>query len=184
MSQPYYPKLDLGGLASLMTIRTQLGMFEDYLDRKECPYDADTVGQINRLLETRVVEKVVEKIVERKVEVAVKAAEGAERGPKLKIKSSGVDLEGVSKEIQDIRDELKNLKTDGAMLETSDRIQIIKTRAALIEKLVSMDDKINNLKRLSLFQSVVMGVMDDLMPEDRRKEFMKRIEPFAKEETG
>lgn len=187
MTQAYYPKLDIGGLAAIMAIRQQSEMFPDYFEQKACPYDQDTIKQLNKLFQIREVEKIVEKIVERevKIETAHRAAEGGGVGPKkVKLKTSGVDLDAVSKEIQDIREELKTLKTDSFGMETGDRIQIIKTRAALVEKLISMDDRVNNLKRLSLYQSVVMGILDDLIPEEGRKQFIRRIEPFAKEETG
>lgn len=189
MTKPYYPSLDLSVLAAVRTIRAQMEMHEGYFDNLACPYDKRTKEELTTLLTppVREIEKIVEKVVEveRKVEIAERAAEGGGVGPKkVSLKTSGVDLAGVSTEIQEIRDELKLLKTDSLGLDTGDRIQIIKTRAQLIEKLVSMDEKVNNLKRLSLFQSVVMGILDDLMPEDRRKEFIKRIEPFAKEDTG
>lgn len=186
-SQAYYPKIDLGAVAAFLTIRQQMTQFEDYLDSSDCPYDKDTKKQLARLLTTEVVEKIVEveKIIERKVEVAQRAAEGGGTGPKkTSLKTSGVNLEEVSTEIQDLRKELQQLKMDSKNLQTGDKIQIIKTRAGLVEKLVSMDEKVNNLKRLSLFQSTVMGIMDDLIPPDRRKDFIKRLTPFAETETG
>lgn len=189
MARPYYPNLDLSVLASVKTVRQQMDMHEGYFDNLACPYDKRTKEELLVLLtpQVREVEKVVERVVEveRKVQMAERAAEGGGVGPKkVTLKTSGVDLNMVSTEIQDIRQELKDLRTDSLGLETNDKIQIIKTRAALVEKLVTMDDRVNNLKRMSLFQSVVMGILDDLMPEDRRKEFMKRIEPFAREESG
>lgn len=184
MAKPYYPNLDLGALASLMAIRNQSELFPDYLERKDCPYDSDTKVQLKKLIEVREVEKVVEKIIERKVEIAAKAAEGGGKGRKVKPKTSGVDLEMVSKEIQEIRDELRTLKTDSLGLDTGDRIQIIKTRAALVEKMIAMDERNNNLKKQSQFFSTVLGILDDLIPEEGRKAFMKRIEPFAREETA
>ena len=183
MTQPYYPKLDLGSLASIMVIRQQTEMFEDYFENKACPYDEDTKRQLQKLFAVIEVEKIVEKVIEREIKVEVEKPTG-QRGPKVKMKTSGVSLEEVSKEIQDIREELKTLKTDSVGLDTGDRIQIIKTRATLVEKLVSMDEKVNNLKRLSTFQSVTMGILDDLMEEEQRKQVIKRIEPFAKEESG
>jgi hypothetical protein len=161
-------------------IKQQLEAREDYLTSDDCPYDQDTREQLTKLLAPKIVEveKVVEKIVEKKVEVVTQAAEGGgKRGPKPK--SSGVDMDGVAKEIQSIRDELKELKLNSKALQTADKIQIIKTRAALIEKLISMDEKTNNQRKVGQFMSLVLTILDDLVPEDGRQEFMKRLEPIA-----
>lgn len=190
MTSPYYPNLHLGAIASLLTLRQQSEMHGDYLDNEACPYDEDTKDQLRRLLAPTIVEKVVEvpvekiveRIVEKRVEVAAKAAEGGgKRGPKPK--STGVSDDEIGKEIGEIRQELKQLKVDGRALQVADKIQIIKTRAALVEKMLSMSERVQNVKRLSLFQSVVMGVLDDLMTDELRQEFMKRLEPFAATEA-
>lgn len=186
MSNPFYPNLNLGALASLMAIRQQMDAHEDYLTNAACPYDEDTREQLARVMATKTVEveviREVEKIVEKRVEVAVASAEGAgKRGPKPK--SSGVDMDKVAKEIQDIRDELKQLKTDSKTLQTADRIQIIKTRASLIEKMISMDEKVTHQRAIGAFMATVMTILDDLMSEEARQEFMKRLEPLAAKEA-
>lgn len=185
MSQAFFPQINIGALAALLAIKQQLEANEDYLNSDTCPYDEDTREQLTRLLAPKIVEieveKVVERIVEKKVEVVTQAAAGAgKRGPKPK--SSGVDVDGVAKEIQSIRDELKELKLNSKALQTADKIQIIKTRAALIEKLISMDEKVNNQRQVGQFMSVCMTILDDLVPEEGRQEFMKRLEPLAAKE--
>lgn len=187
MAKPYYPQIDEKALAAFLTIKQQMGQHEGYLESPDCPYDEFTRIQLVRLTNREVVEKVVEtvieKVVERKAETAVRAAEGGGTGPKkVTLKTSGVDQQAVSAEIQGLRTELAQLKMDSKGLQTSDKLAIIKVRAGLVEKLVQMDERINNLKRLSLFQSTVMGVLDDVVDEGGRKEFLKRIEPFAREE--
>lgn len=180
MSQAFYPQLNLGALAALMAVKQQLEAHEDYLANS--PYDEDTREQMEKLLAPKIVEVekevIVEKIVEKKVEVVTEAAKGAgKRGPKPK--SSGVDMDAVAKEITDIRDELKQLKLDSKALQTADKVQIIKLRAALLEKLISMDEKTNNQRKVGQFMSLVLTILDDLMPEEARQEFMKRMEPLA-----
>lgn len=182
MSQAFYPQLNLGALAGLLAIKQQMEAHEDYFTSDACPYDEDAREQLSKLLATKVVEveveKIVERIVEKKVEVVTKASEGAgKRGPKAK--TSGVDMDGVAKEIQSIRDELKELKLNSKVLQTADKINIIKTRAALIEKLISMDEKTNNQRKVGQFMSIVLTILDDLMTEEARQEFMKRLEPVA-----
>lgn len=182
MSQPYYPNLNLGALASLMTLRQQMEVHPNYLTLPECPYEEDTVEQIERIMAPQIIEKEViverEVIVEKRIEVAAKAADGGgKRGPKQK--SPGVDVDAVAQEIQDIRQELKQLKIDGKALQTADKIQIIKTRATLVEKLISMNEKVTNQRQMSLFMSTVMTILDDLVEEEGRQEFMRRLETYA-----
>ena len=85
-SKPYYPTINLGAIASLMTLRQQIDAHPDYFEQDNCPYDDDTKEQLLRVMATKVievpVEKIVERIVEKRVEVAAKAAEGGgKRGP-------------------------------------------------------------------------------------------------------
>ena len=187
MSQAYYPTVDLGSLAAFSTIASQLLLHEDYLGA-ECPYTDDVREQLDKMFAPKVVEREkvveVEKIIEMKAERAEQSAQGGGAGRKLKVKTSGVDLEGVSGEIQGLRQELQQLKIDSKGLQTSDKIQIIKTRAALVEKLVAMDERTNNLKKTSQFQTTILSILDDLIPEDRRLEFIKRVHPFAMEDAG
>lgn len=185
MSKPYFPNINLGAVASLVTLRQQSDLYPDYFDHQDCPYDQETRDQLKRVLAPKVVEVLVpgpERIIEKRVEVAAKAAEGAgKRGPKPK--TGTVDVDEVAKEIDEIRQELRQLKLDGKTLQTADRIQIIKTRAGLVEKMIAMAERTHNVKRLSLFQSVIMGVLDDLVGPEEQQEFMKRIEPFAATEA-
>lgn len=180
--KPYYPTMNLGALAALRTLRQQLGLHPGYLDQPDCPYDDDTREQLKELLAPKIVEvpveKIVEKIVEKRVEVAAKAAEGAgKRGPKAK--TAGMDIDEVTKEIEDLRAELRQLKLDAKALQTADKISIINLRAKVIEKLISLGERAYNIKRMSIFQSTVMGILDDLVSEEGRQDFMKRLEPFT-----
>lgn len=176
--KPYYPTINLGALASLTTIKQQSEAHEDYLDREECPYDEDTRDTLRRLLLKEVVveEKVIERIVEKVVE---KPVPDGKRGPRTK---DGPDVSEVQKEVDELRQELRQLKIDGKGLQVGDKIQIIKTRAGLIEKMAAMSERVVNIKRMSNFQSAVLGILDDLMNDDQRQEFMRRMEPYAENE--
>lgn len=184
-TKPFYPPLNIGVLASMTAIRHQLELHPDYFDLPECPYTGDTLENVKAIFASREIEKIVEveKIVERRIEVAAMAAEGGgKRGAKPKAKASGVAIDDVATEITAIRDELKDMKLNSKALQTGDRIQMLKMRAALVEKLLVMAERVQSVKRMSNFQSTVMGILDDLVDEEIRQEFMKRIEPFAASE--
>lgn len=174
----YYPSIDLSLVASLTTIRLMLDNNPDYLDDKACPYDAATIADLKELLKpkVKVVKQVVEKIIERPTE-AVSTGVDPSAGP-VKLKESAIPIEDVEAEIRDIKDELKRLKVESVGLDTNDQVQIIKTRASLVEKMVDFKERITNVKRLSNFQSVVLGILDDLIQDEKRLEFIKRLEPF------
>lgn len=181
-TKAYYPAINLGSIASLAALRQQMDLHPDYLTDEGCPYDQSTRDQLERILAPRVVEveKVVEveRVVEKRVEVQVAASEGGgKRGPKPK--ATGVDIDAVAKEIDELRQELRQMKIDAKGMQVNDRIALAKVRAALVEKLLNMSDRAVDVKKRSLFLSTVMSILDDLMPDDMRQEFMKRLEPFA-----
>jgi hypothetical protein len=174
----YFPQLDPRALASLLTIKSQLDVNPDYLSDDNCPYDDMTREDLTKILAPKVVEKVieVEKIVEKRIEIA---AEGkGKRGPKSKVELS----DEIAAELKDIREDLKQLKIDGRSLQPSDKIAILKTRSVLLEKLVMLAEKSTNIKRVNIFMSTVMTILDDLVEPDMRQEFMRRIEQFAEKE--
>jgi len=66
-------------------------------------------------------------------------------------------------------------------LETADRIQIIKTRAALMEKMLAMKERTNSLKKQSAFVSNVIAIMEDIMDQPQREEMIKKLEAYIDE---
>ena len=182
----YYPALTTGPLTALATIKQQLEMDGGYLDRDECPYEDHVKADIRSLLAPQIIEvpkiEYVEKIVERKVEVAAAASEGGgQRGPKLK-GGGAQNADVIGKELSETLSDLRTLKLNAKTLLPKDKLDIMKVQATILEKLITMEERNTNIKRLSLFMSTVMGILDDLMPEDMRQTFMKRLQPFADSE--
>jgi hypothetical protein len=181
----FYPQIDSRGLNTLLSIKGMFASDPDYFDDPECPYDEGLRKELKELLVGKVVEKIVEveveKIVERRVEIAATAAEGeGKRGPKAKAGPERVDV--VSTELKEVLGDLRRLRTDSKTLSPGDKAMILKTQSVLLEKLIVMEERLTNIKAVSRFMSTVMGVMDDLMDDEQRQLFMKRIAPFATEE--
>jgi hypothetical protein len=174
----HYPNLDLSALAGLNAIRMQLKNDPEYLDKRTCPYDKATVADLKEILRERVVEveKIVTKVVEREKIVERAAEGGGTRGPKAK--KTTVPIDSIETEVKDITDELKRLKAEGQGLQTTDKLQIIKVRAALVEKMIGFKERVTNAKKVSHFQSTIFTILDDLMDDDHRAEFLRRMEPF------
>lgn len=182
----FFPQVNSGALIALMTIRQQLGNDPAYLDNDAAPYDEDTKTQLKELLAVREVpvEKIVyvDKIVEKKVLVQAEASEGGgQRGPKAK-GGGAQNAEVIGKEITDTLADLRSLKLNAKTLQPTDKIAIMKTQAVLLEKLITMEERNTNVKKMSMFMAMVMGILDDFVPEENRQGFMKRIQPFAEAE--
>lgn len=185
MSTHFYPSVEGRALTAFTTIKQMLASDPAYLDSPDCPYEEELKDQLRELLAPQIVEvpveKIVERIVEKRVEVAAAAAEGGgQRGPKTKANSANAEL--ISKELQGITQDLRDLKLNSKGLMPGDKVQIIKTQAALVEKMIMMEERNTNIKVVSRFMSTVMGLLDDIMTEEQRQNFMKRLEPFASEE--
>jgi hypothetical protein len=71
---------------------------------------------------------------------------------------------------------------DSKGLMPADKIQILKTRAALVEKMITLEERSTNIKKVSMFMSVVMGILDDAFTDEQRQIFMKRLAPFEQED--
>jgi len=180
--QSFYPQFDSRALRALATIKTILISTPDYLESDGCPYDVEDRKLIKQLLAKEVIE--VEKIVhiERQPTLAERAAEGGgKRGPRDAGAKTG-DIDRVSVELQAIMDDLRNLKLNAKDLKPADKIQVIKTQAALLEKMITMTERATNIKKVSNFMSIVMGILDDAMTDEQRQIFMKRLEPFTRDE--
>lgn len=182
----YFPALTSGPIMALTTIKQQLEMDHGYLDREECPYDEDMKRDLKALLAPVIVEveveKVVERIIEKRVEVAAQASEGGgQRGPKIK-GSSNQNAEVIGKELAETLGDLRTLKINAKTLQPKDKLDIMKVQATMLEKLITMEERNTNVKKMSAFMSTVMGIMDDLMPDDMRQTFMKRLQPFVDQE--
>jgi len=178
---PFFPQIDPRSLASLLTVKQQLDSNPDYLKEEDCPYDEDTVADLTMLLAPKVIERIVEveKVVEVEKRIEAAASSPGKRGPKQK----GIVLtDEITSELKDIREDLRQLKTDQKNLSPGDRVMILKTRSLLVEKLAVLAEKNTNIKRMNMFMSTVMTVLDDLVPSDQKQEFIRRIEPFAESE--
>jgi hypothetical protein len=169
-----YPTLRLGVLQSLAALKVTCDAEPGFLRRPACPYDKDTVELLERMFEP--IEIVVEK------EVVVEKPSRGTPGPKAKGVLSDTDAAELETEAKELLKELRELgKTaEGEMkaLDTTTKLQIIKTQTTLLEKLVSVRERFASARKVAEFQQTVIGILDDLVPEEMRDEFLKRLEVF------
>jgi hypothetical protein len=169
----HYPPLRLGLLQGLVQLKERVTADPAFLKGKDCPYDPETIG----ILEGLFVERVVEKIVMRGADPANAEKRGRGR-PTKDQQLTGDDAEELEQTTKELLSQLKQLGDGAKTLETGEKIQIIKAKSALVEQLLKMRERMMNVKRMANFQAVVISVLDDLVEEDGRAEFLKRIEPY------
>lgn len=173
-----YPNLRLGLLQPLLELRDLYHDDTETLDGAACPYDPGTIEILKSLFGER-----AEELVETVAEVEVGA--GAVGRPKTEHVLKGMRTESsdaVEAELIVVRAELKQLREDAKVLPPNDRIAVIKASVGLIEKLSVLAERQFNIKRMSIFQATIVGILDDLVLDDARAEFMKRLAPFAASE--
>lgn len=170
-----FPPLRLGVMASLIQLKERVDADPDFLKTPDCPYDAETVRAIYSLFAPKVIEKIVEVEVERVDMTEKKAGRGR---PTKDVLLSSEDQEKVADHIKKLMEELDKLGDGEQTLEVSEKIQIMKTKAALTSELLKMQERVLNIKRMSDFQEVVIGILQDLVSEDGRQVFLKRIDPY------
>ena len=161
-----FPTLRIGVLQSMTELQAQFHHDPHLFEAKDCPYDSETISALKQIFKVREVEKVVEKEVIRTVEPVKDENLTKEQQETVETTAFG------------LLDQLKELGEGEKGLDTSTKIQIIKAKTTLIDQLVKIRERVMNVKRVSVFQTVVISILDDLMEEDRRQEFLKRIEPY------
>lgn len=166
MSEIMYPSISILELQNFKTILSNCSDPE-YLKSSDCPYDTSTKKLIKSLIPDRVVQATISKAAPPKTK---------------KVRSGGIKTDELEKEFNDLREEIKSLKIDGQSLEPKDRIQVIKTRAMIVEKILDMKERIDNIKKQQNFIATVIQIMEDSLPQDIRLEIIEKLEPFVEEE--
>lgn len=166
-----YPTISLTELMKLKAIVTNAGDDPKYLDGRVCPYDKPTRDFIKSL----VTDPVVAATLDDQSPEGRKKAGAPKKGPVI-------PMDELEKEFNELRAELTTLKTDAKGLEPHEKIQVIKTRAALIEKILSMKERIHNINRSIRFTATVIEIMGDELPQESRLRVLEKLKPFAEEE--
>lgn len=168
-----FPTLRLAVLHNLRDLQAAIVADPDALRGPSCPYDNETIELLEGLLRPRIVEKVIT----REAPVA-KPGRGA---PKKEIVLNEDDLEEVESSARELLQDLKDLGKGGAddvPLDTSAKVQIVRAKAALIETVIKQTERVYNVKRISGFEATVISILEDLVGEDHRDEFLRRLEPY------
>ena len=164
-----YPTISLTELEKFKSILGYAADDPKYLDGRICPYDAATRRILKEMLPKATPADLGKAGVER-------GQVGAPRKVPL------LPVSELEKEFNDLREEIKSLKADAKGLEPNERIQVVKTHAALVEKILSMKERITSVKKTQAFKATVIQIMSDELPQEARLRVLEKLEPYADEE--
>lgn len=165
-----YPTLSLTELQKLKTVIDNASQDPKYLDGRIAPYDKPTRELLKKLVPDPVVQ-------------ATLGEAGEVRGQAgRKKKGPAIPMDELEREFDDLRKEIQTLKADAKGMEPHERLQVVKTRAALIEKILSMKERIGNINRVDKFMALVISVIEDELPQESRLRVIDKFAEYKEEE--
>lgn len=158
-----FPTLDNEQIIPMRRIMQAIGDHGiEILDRKDCPYDKDTVA----FLKTLVVD---EATIQARIDAAVDAAAATAKQPVSMLGLTGT--EHLIAELSQVYTSLDNVSLQG-----KDKLQGEKAKLSAIEKIVGLKERLLTLKQLTEFQSVIMVIMEQVLSPEQREEFLTKLE--------
>lgn len=157
MDLDFYPPLEAGSVTAVRAALSQMRRHPDWLDRKECPYDVPTrlgLAELLRALPASSVDPPSAEDVE----------EDADRYTALERDATTM-----------LRD-LRTLTRDFAAGDTKERLTSFKVAAGLMEKLIDIGERANNLRDISHFQRAVVRVFDQVLTPPQRTQALRLLE--------
>lgn len=143
-----YPSLLPLTFASLKLIKQHIQADPEYLSHPDCPYDDDIKSFFDGFT------------------------------PKGGVPKEGTDARDVSTELNVLYDELIEFKDHLGVEDVAERMSYFRTRTALIEKILTLKERAAGLSEISVFQEIVLGILDDLMTPDQRTDFAHRLKDY------
>jgi hypothetical protein len=161
-----YPPLELSAVQALGQLKELSDADPKWLDN--APYDAE----IKALLQA---------VFTKQLETVVLKDNGAKDNQTVgrKRKDGGMSdaqAEVIEVEAGALLKELKDLKPPtGKGFDHDTKIQIIKAKTALIEKVVNIQERAFNVRKVANFQKIVIDILADLVDGDKISEFQTRL---------
>ena len=147
MSQPtYYPRVDTTLLADITLLVSAIRQDPDL---SKSPYPPEVRAELLPLLSNS-----------------------------APVTASGAPVDSVDfseSEIITMLNQFKRLETSLQKLEVGEQIQVLKTKAQLVERLVLMLERVTNVKKMGEFQAEVLRFLDEMLTEDQKQLMLDRL---------
>lgn len=154
-----YPGLSEDVVLTLKLVKAGMDQYgDDYFDDAECPYSEATKKFLRGFLVK-----------------GVERMEGVEDVANIFDGDDVVEVEVLDVQIQKILSRMDAMEKELGGMEPNERLNFFKTRTALMEKLINMREKTENLRMLSEFKAVVVSVLEDVCDADQINEFRRRL---------
>lgn len=154
MTDAYYPQIDPATIKALPILQQLSQDHKSYW--LTAPYDGVTQGILERILAPK-------KVVHTTSEIDIDPNENMD--------------DFLATESRNL---YQKLKMAGLGLEGSEQLAYLKTSTSLLEKLLAIQERANNLVRISEFYATVMDIMDSELTSDLRTRVMERLEAHIK----
>ena len=148
-----YPSIDDGYLTPLRVLRLLYKSNPDLFDRPECPYSGDQVVFLRGLIEG--------------------GSEPVERESFLA--KADDKYEALGEQIALTLEDIRTLEGNLNKLDQRDRVQFLKAKPGLLEKLIELQERTTNMRSLSEFMKRVYTFIDKEMTPDQRTSLMKAL---------
>lgn len=143
----FYPSLTDSQVTALTVISKSLQADATYLDRPECPYSSE----IKAFFRTKSAAPVATFVI-------------------------SDDDESLDQQIKDLLNELNSFNTHLGPDDVSEKMSFFRTKTALLEKLVTMRERILDLKKISVFRNTILEFLDEICTKDQIDELRARLE--------
>ncbi|WMC09523.1 hypothetical protein PU634_10385 [Oceanimonas pelagia] len=155
----FYPRLsEPVTLDSLKLIRRHLQEDPEYLDHPSCPYSAELAEFLKEILPER--KNPLEEI-------------STETEPANDIEPEDVDIETESRRLyHEMRGFLKGIEKS----DVSERAAMFRTCTALLEKLITIQERAQGVNQYMGFKRLMFEAMDEYLTPSERTELMERLE--------
>ena len=159
MDQNYYPpEIDTGLLLPIRCVFD--GMLNDplWLERRQCPYDTETVDALRDLWVTfRASKEIV-------VPTAVTSINDGEN-----------KWDNIETELTSLYDDLRNHSKTMTLDDAKEKMAYFRTATSLLDKITSIGERVQNVKAVSDFQARVMMIFDEVLTPEQRTTAMEKL---------
>ncbi len=151
VKMPFYPKITEDSVLTMTLVRQNLENDPKYLDHKDCPY-SDVIKKFFR------------------VGIVPLQAETTD------IFADGNDLETVEQQIKLVLSDLGAMAAQMIGADTNERLNYLRIKTPLLEKLIAMQERIFNLKELAQFRTTVLNGLEEICDKDQITRFMRHLD--------
>lgn len=166
-----YPPLRMQVLSALLELKDGVIADPEFLDSPDIPYDGEILTTLKKILAPTVRTVTIDKTPPK--------AESAGRGrPSKDVVLGEEDQAKIRDQLQKLMDQLDQMGDGEKDMPTNEKLQVIRLKTNLTEQLLKQQERAFNVKRMSQFKEVIIGILDDLVSEKDREVFTKRLEPY------